>query len=165
LIFVLVRGGHQISANLCAFHFLRLNILPIIPPNTETHIPVKILSIDDSKMVHTIIRRALTPYDVVLVTAQDGLSGIQTARTERPDLILLDINMPEIDGIETLHRLKTDQDLAPIPVILLTAENSSDHQESAFETGAFMYLTKPFTNEVLLAAIGGVLTLQMRPTS
>jgi len=66
----------------------------------------KVLSIDDSKMVHMVVNRTLQPLNITVVTALNGQDGLDKARTEKPDVIILDITMPVMDGLETLAKLK-----------------------------------------------------------
>ena len=120
---------------------------------------MKILSVDDSKMVHMVIAKALKGYGVTHLTAPNGEEGLATAAREKPDLILLDITMPILNGLETLTRLKADPELAATPVVMLTAEGGADTQSFAFEQGVEKYLTKPFTEDVLIACIASIVAL------
>jgi DNA-binding response OmpR family regulator len=90
-------------------------------------------------------------YDVVFAT--DGLSTINTARTEMPDVIILDIGLPAGDGFVVMDRLKSMQPLASIPIIILTAMDPSSSKERALNAGAKFFFQKPFDNDELLAAI------------
>ncbi len=120
---------------------------------------MKILSIDDSKMVHMVVAKALRNHDVTHLTAMNGEEGLALAAQEQPGLILLDITMPVMTGMEALAKLKADAATSAIPVVMLTAEGGSDTQGQAFELGVSKYLTKPFTEEVLLGCIGGIVAL------
>ncbi|MFZ9964648.1 MAG: response regulator, partial [Terrimicrobiaceae bacterium] len=82
----------------------------------------KILSVDDSRMIHTLINKAFAPHDVQMVFASNGAEGLEAAEREKPDVILLDVTMPVMDGIECLTKLKATPSLKDIPVIMLTAE-------------------------------------------
>lgn len=114
----------------------------------------RVLSIDDSKMVHMVVAKALKPAEITLLTAVNGEEGIQKAEAEKPDLILLDVTMPVLDGIETLTRLKGIPSVKDIPVIMLSADGGSENIQRATELGALKFITKPFTADALLAGIG-----------
>ncbi len=88
-----------------------------------------------------------------------GAMALETAKLMPPDLILLDINMPEMDGYEVCSRLKTDAELAPIPVIFLSALSECPDKVQGFQVGGIDYITKPFQAEEVLARIEGQLEL------
>lgn len=119
----------------------------------------KILSVDDSKMVHMIIRKTMLPYDVEVLTAADGREGVQTATEQKPDLIILDATMPVMDGIEALAALKASDDTKGIPVVMLSADSSQDNMDKAIELGALTFISKPFSAEKLLEGIGPYIAL------
>jgi CheY-like chemotaxis protein/anti-anti-sigma regulatory factor len=122
----------------------------------------KILTVDDSKMIRTLVGRALKPFDVRIVEAEDGAKGLEAARSERPDLILLDVAMPVMDGLEALRHLKKDPALKSIPVIMLTAEASRERVLDIIREGANYYILKPFDREALLAQVGKMIPLTAR---
>ena len=92
-------------------------------------------------------------HDYEPVVAEDGQKGIDAARRQRPDLILCDVMMPEIDGYGVLQALQTDPSLAGIPFIFLTAKGEKDDLRSGMNLGADDYLTKPIANADLVQAI------------
>jgi CheY-like chemotaxis protein len=100
-----------------------------------------------------VVAKALKPIDVLIVTAVNGEEGIQKAVTEKPDLILLDVTMPVMDGIETLTRLKQLPGVKDIPVVMLSADGGNESVQRATELGALRFITKPFTAEALLSGI------------
>ncbi len=120
---------------------------------------MKILSVDDSKMVHMVIAKALRGHAITHLTALSGEEGVATATAEHPDLILLDITMPTMTGLEALALLKANPATAAIPVVMLTAEGGADTRDRAMELGVSDYLTKPFTEEILLTALSGIVQL------
>ncbi|HEY8965101.1 MAG TPA: response regulator [Candidatus Methylacidiphilales bacterium] len=120
---------------------------------------MKILSVDDSKMVHMVVAKALKNYDVVHVSAMNGEEGVAKATAEKPDLILMDITMPVMTGLEALAKLKADPGTASIPVVMLTAESATDTQTFAFEQGVEKYLTKPFGEDILIATLQSIVPL------
>jgi len=117
-------------------------------------IPPKILSIDDSKMIHRVIDKSFKPYECELFFAFNGQEGLAAAARELPNVIILDITMPVMDGFETLARLKADPTLKSIPVIMLTAEAGSENVLKIAKMGVRDYVVKPFTEEALLERVG-----------
>ncbi|MBN9297776.1 MAG: response regulator [Filimonas sp.] len=113
---------------------------------------IKILVIEDNEEVRDFIRLCLEPTYIV-TTACDGREGLNTAVTLLPDLIITDVMMPEIDGNELCQRLKTDERTSHIPVIMLTAKVAEAHQVEGLESGADVYLTKPFSIQILQSYI------------
>lgn len=122
----------------------------------------KILTVDDSKMIRTLVARALKLFDVQILEADNGAAGLEMARSERPDLILLDVAMPVMDGLEALRHLKGDPALKSIPVIMLTAEASRERVVDIIREGANYYILKPFDREALLAQVGKMIPLKAR---
>lgn len=120
----------------------------------------KILGIDDSKMIHTIIGRAFKNYDVQLFFASNGVEGLAVATRENPDLILLDVTMPVMDGVEALTKLKGDPVLKDIPVIMLTAEAGRENVVKIARIGVRDYIIKPFSEQGLIERVGRVVDLQ-----
>jgi DNA-binding response OmpR family regulator len=102
----------------------------------------KILIIDDEAEIRNVVRLGLTQHQVL--QAENGLQGLLTAVREKPDLILLDVNMPGIDGFEVCRRLRADDDLANVPVVFTTFQNSLSARLEGFDAGADDYLVKPF---------------------
>lgn len=119
----------------------------------------KVLSIDDSKMVHMIVTRALKPLDITVSSAVNGQEGIQKAEAEKPDLILLDVTMPVMDGIETLVKLKENPSTREIPVVMLSADGGKESIDRATQLGALRFISKPFTTDGLVGALNEVVAL------
>src|SRR5438034_10908224 len=92
-----------------------------------------------------------------VVTALDGEQAIERARAEKPDLIVLDIMMPKLDGYETCKALKSNPATKNIPVILLSAKGRNVDQKVGFEVGADDYITKPFSPRKLVERINAIL--------
>jgi len=125
-------------------------------------IPPKILSIDDSKMIHRVIDKSFKPYECELFFAFNGEEGLAAAARELPNVIILDITMPIMDGFETLARLKADPTLKSIPVIMLTAEAGSENVLKIAKMGVRDYVVKPFTEEALLERVGRFVKLNVK---
>jgi len=113
----------------------------------------KILVIEDEPEMRRNITTLLRYYDYDPVAAENGRQGIETARREKPDLILCDVMMPELDGHAVLQALQADATLARIPFIFLTAKGEKDDLRSGMNLGADDYLTKPVANADLVRAI------------
>ena len=122
----------------------------------------KILSVDDSKTVRRMLARVFQPYDCTLCEAANGEEGLAVAAREKPDLIVLDYNMPVMDGITMLRRLREDAALRNTPVIMLTAETSATNMAVAARLGARDYITKPFQEDRLVAKASRVIPLLPR---
>ena len=113
--------------------------------------PRTILLIDDDESLRRVMEYNLREDGYRVVTATDGRSGLDRFQAQAVDLVLTDVRMPEMDGMELLARLKTLQ--PDLPVIVLTAHGTIDSAVEAIKVGAFDYLTKPFSREQLLAAV------------
>jgi two-component system chemotaxis response regulator CheY len=114
--------------------------------------PRKVLVVDDSKLLHRMFEMMLRQYP--LVHAYDGREGLdRLAENKDVDLILLDVNMPRMNGLEFLATVKADASLAKIPVIIVTTEGANKDAEKGLAAGAAAYVKKPFRNEELLAVI------------
>jgi DNA-binding response OmpR family regulator len=109
----------------------------------------RILVVDDDPAITSLLRRGLSYEGYVVETASDGPEGLAAARDHPPDLVILDIMLPGLDGIEVLRRLRAVD--ARLPVLLLTARDAPADQVQGLEQGADDYVVKPFTFEVLLA--------------
>jgi two-component system cell cycle response regulator len=120
----------------------------------------KILTIDDSKINRMIVNKTFKDYQCTIMEATNGAEGLAIAGREKPDLILLDYNMPVMDGIETLTQLRGDPDLKSIPVIMLTTIASRETVVKIARLGVRDYLIKPYKEEVLLERVGRVVSLQ-----
>ncbi len=122
----------------------------------------KILSVDDSRTIRMIVSKAFKTYDCELFEAENGIEGLDLAAKEKPDLIILDITMPVMTGIEMLAKLKQDSDLKHIPVIMLTAESGKDNVMQIVKMGVKDYIVKPFKGEQLIDRAKYILALKPR---
>ncbi|KPJ55469.1 MAG: hypothetical protein AMS16_04245 [Planctomycetes bacterium DG_58] len=105
-----------------------------------------VLCVDDEDSILAALRRVLTPLGHCVLTASDGMQGVRTAQVEHPDLILLDLMMPDMDGFAVCKRLR-EVGLSDIPVVMLTGKDSGQDVISGYQEGAVYYITKPFRNE------------------
>ena len=117
----------------------------------------KILVVDDEIYIVHILDFSLGMEGYEVMTALDGEQGLEKARNERPDLIVLDIMMPRLDGYETCKMLKAGAETRNIPVILLSAKGRNVDQKVGFEVGADDYITKPFSPRKLVERINTIL--------
>jgi DNA-binding NarL/FixJ family response regulator len=113
----------------------------------------KILVIEDEPEMRRNITALLRYYDYEPIPAENGRVGVEAARREKPDLILCDVMMPELDGYGVLQALQTDASLGRIPFVFLTAKGEKDDLRSGMNLGADDYLTKPVANADLVRAI------------
>jgi two-component system sensor histidine kinase/response regulator len=120
----------------------------------------KVLVIDDTEEIRVIITESLNLYGFVTLAAEDGASGIEMARKHIPDLIICDINMPNIDGYATLTSLREEETTATIPFVFLSGATDKINMRRGMELGADDYLTKPFTHKELMAAVNARLEKQ-----
>lgn len=115
---------------------------------------MRVLLIDDEQFYFKLIRKMLKEADYTLEYAQSGSEGLAKISTFEPELIIVDLKLPEMDGFEILERLKRDPKFSLIPVIVITVKDELSEKLKAFELGADDYLVKPFQPEELVARMG-----------
>jgi len=125
----------------------------------------KILLIDDSKATRAIVAKTLASHECEILEAANGALGLEAARAHRPDLIILDMTMPVMDGAETLRALKTASELRPIPVIMLTANSNPEEKEQMKTLGATDYITKTQKPRLILECVISLIGLQAKPAA
>jgi signal transduction histidine kinase len=118
-----------------------------------------ILIVDDNPNNLSFLFDFLTELGFKILVARTGISALQKAEYSPPDLILLDVVMPEVDGFETCRRLKANDSTKEIPIIFMTALNSTEDKVKAFSVGAVDYVTKPIQNEEVLARVKAHLSI------
>jgi CheY-like chemotaxis protein len=104
----------------------------------------RILVVEDSAVIRRLIEVCLRAADLEIVTRDDGKSGLQAVGSESPDLVVLDIGLPGMDGWEVLDRIRRDESTKNIPVVVLTAHAEEESRRRANEGGADAFVTKPF---------------------
>lgn len=122
--------------------------------------PPCILIVDDQPMNVDILKTRLAVHGYELLTATDGAAALEIARAQQPDLILLDIMMPKIDGIEVCKRLKADTTLPFMPIIMVTAKADTKDIVTGLDAGADEYLTKPVDQAALVARVKSMLRIK-----
>ncbi|HEU5394549.1 MAG TPA: response regulator [Candidatus Methylomirabilis sp.] len=113
----------------------------------------KILVVDDEVHILKIIDYKLRTAGYTVIAAADGVEGLEKARAEQPDLILLDVMMPRMDGFQALEALKRDPATQGIPVFMLTVKGKEMDRLRGLQMGVAAYITKPFSPNALLARI------------
>jgi class 3 adenylate cyclase len=122
--------------------------------------PPRILVVDDNAANVDILRTRLLAHGYEVVTATDGEEAIEATREQLPDLILLDVMMPKLDGIEVCRRLRADTSLPFIPIVLVTAKSDPKDVVTALEAGGDEYLTKPVDHASLVARVKSMLRIK-----
>lgn len=141
----LVRSGQRVSAQVIAKR------------GGKSKERLTAMVVDDSVTVRKVTTRLLERKDIDVRTAKDGLEAMALLEEVIPDFILLDIEMPRMDGFEVVARVRKDERFKDIPVIMITSRAGEKHKERAFELGANQFLGKPYQEEVLFSAIDQVL--------
>lgn len=126
--------------------------------------PYTVLIVEDTPDIIRIIHMALRRHFKVMA-APDGLKGLELAERERPDLIVTDLMMPGIDGLELTRRIRKDPTLAHTPIVMLTARGALEDRVAGIETGVNAYLQKPFSAKELLSTVRSLLDLQAEQAS
>lgn len=122
----------------------------------------KILCIDDDRLLLALFSDALEAYAYQPLTATDGPSGIELAKKERPDLIILDVMMPKMSGFEVCRKMRADPDLKDTPIIIVTAMHDPNLNVKGFEAGANLAMRKPFGSKDLIKTIKTALALKAK---
>jgi two-component system, OmpR family, KDP operon response regulator KdpE len=113
----------------------------------------RILIVDDEPQILRALRINLTARQYDVVTAADGTQALHHAKTSRPDLIVLDLGLPDMDGVDVIRRLRT---WTPVPIVVLSGRSTSNDKVYALDAGADDYVTKPFSLDELLARVRAV---------
>jgi type IV pilus assembly protein PilB len=116
----------------------------------------KVLVVDDDRMIRMLVKLLLEKEGYDVIEGEHGVHAVELSRNERPDLLVLDLMMPQMDGFQALDRLRRDLSMATLPVIVLTAESGPDTERRVLELGADDYLVKPFEPGVLLSRVRAV---------
>jgi len=114
---------------------------------------IKVLYIEDNVLSLRLLERAFRQTTYTLISAIDGFNGIQTALETLPDLIMIDMNLPDISGIEVAQRLRKDALFDNVPLVAFTADNHLSTRQRCMEVGFSAYLTKPLSRSLLLRTI------------
>jgi len=120
------------------------------------------LAVDDSRSVRRILRKIFEPYVCEIIEAKNGKEGLDKVNIHRPDVILLDVSMPRMNGCRVLEKLKEDKELSSIPVIMLTADGGKKNMLKYMQLGAYAYLIKPFGSEEIVKIVSCLFPLEKK---
>ncbi|MBN9602562.1 MAG: response regulator [Afipia felis] len=112
-----------------------------------------ILTVDDSPSIRQMIKVVLGPAGHNVLEAGDGAQGLETAKSAKPDLVITDLNMPVMNGLELIKALRKQPSLLGLPIVFLTTESNDATKQEAKAAGATGWITKPFKPEQLLAVV------------
>jgi CheY-like chemotaxis protein len=115
--------------------------------------PATLLLCDDEPVLRMLVRATLESDEYAIVEASDGAESLDLARKLRPDIVVLDMMMPGRSGIDVLRELRSDPELASVPVVMLTARARTADREAALDAGADRYLAKPFSPLELISVV------------
>ena len=125
----------------------------------------KVLIVEDEANIRQLVKYNLEKESYQVIEAEDGLLGLRLAKAEKPDLVLLDLMLPQMDGLEVCRSLKGNQATAALPIIMLTAKSEEIDKVIGLELGADDYMTKPFSPRELVARVKAVLRRSQKETS
>lgn len=116
-----------------------------------------ILLVDDSTTVRKLLIRILKPAGFDILEAGDGIQALEVMAQEHVDLVVADLNMPHMDGIELVKMIRKQPEHADLPIVMLTTESDSEHRRKGLEAGANVYLVKPAPSHMILYKIQSLL--------
>jgi|ERR1051325_4138136 CheY-like chemotaxis protein len=117
----------------------------------------KVLLVDDSNTVLMMEKMILAKGSFEVITARDGVEGVAKAKSEKPDVILLDVMMPNMNGLDACAAIRADEAIAHIPIVMVTTRGEEQNIEAAFRNGCTDYVTKPINGVELLTKLGNIL--------
>ncbi len=125
----------------------------------------KILVVDDDPTSLRLLELILGKEGYQVVSASNGLEALRKARTESPDLLILDVMLPGFDGLEVCHRLRSEPDMAKLPILMLSAKQQKSDQDAASKVGANAFLPKPVNRTALLSKVAEFVGDQKDPNA
>src|SRR5262249_15647783 len=155
--FFRLKSDPRDSDTIGAAHQRRRGTAPHAAADTDGATMAKVLTVDDSKVVRTMVTKALKPFACEIVEAANGQEGVEAAARERFDLILLDVTMPVMDGLQALTAIRSNAATKPTPVIMLAAESAKDLAPDIIRLGVKGYIVKPFSAESFAREVAKVL--------
>ena len=114
---------------------------------------MKVIIVDDDHIFRMLLREILSTNRYQVIEASNGKEGFEKIKSEKPDIAVFDVSMPEMDEIELLNKVREDDEFFDLPIMMLTVKDSMEDQVKGFEYGADDYLAKPFDEEILLAKV------------
>jgi chemosensory pili system protein ChpA (sensor histidine kinase/response regulator) len=140
------------------------NAQPLVQaPVQEVKRTPLVMVVDDSITMRKVTSRVLENHALEVMTAQDGIDALENLHDRIPDLMLLDIEMPRMDGYELAEHVRADPRLKHIPIVMITSRAGQKHRKKAREAGANAYLTKPYQEAELVAKVGEMLNMKLEP--
>lgn len=124
----------------------------------------KVLVVDDEVFIRKMIEVRLKAAGVAVIEAENGIEGVKMASSERPDLIIMDVMMPKMDGFQACEAIRSDPDISGTPILMLTARGQMVDVERAMALGILEYITKPFSPKELAEKVVGILNAVRRET-
>jgi CheY-like chemotaxis protein len=128
-------------------------------PEAPQSMTKKILLVDDAMMIVMLEKKILAKEGFELITAKDGQEALEKVAAEQPDLVVMDVNMPRLTGLEACARLRQDDATRGLPVILVTTKGAEDDLEAGYRSGCSDYVTKPIDSVELITKVRGLLGL------
>ena len=125
--------------------------------NNETAAPLKVLVVEDFEDTRSLMRLELEKRGFRVIEATDGEQGVEAATRERPDIIIMDIGLPVMDGIEATRRIRADNSMRDVLIVALTAHHETEYRAQALAAGCDAYLTKPVDFDWLIDLLGRLL--------
>jgi chemosensory pili system protein ChpA (sensor histidine kinase/response regulator) len=135
---------------------------PVTAKPQESRQPL-VMVVDDSITMRKVTSRVLENHSLEVLTAQDGVDAVEKLHDRVPDLMLLDIEMPRMDGYELLQHVRADARLRHVPVVMITSRAGQKHRKKARDAGANDYLTKPYQEPELVEKVGELLNMELMP--
>ena len=135
---------------------------PVVAPREESRQPL-IMVVDDSITMRKVTSRVLENHSLEVMTAQDGVDAIEKLHDCVPDLMLLDIERPRMDGYQLLEHVRSDARLRHVPVVMITSRAGQKHRRKARSAGANAYLTKPYQEAELVEQVSEILEMDLTP--
>jgi chemosensory pili system protein ChpA (sensor histidine kinase/response regulator) len=120
-----------------------------------------VMVVDDSITVRKVTQRHLQKRGIDVLLAKDGVEAVELLRDQVPDVMLVDIEMPRMDGYELTSRVRSDSRLKEVPIIMITSRAGDKHRDKAFALGVNEYMTKPYQEEELFARINSLLPVHL----
>lgn len=125
--------------------------------------PIRVLIVEDNEDNQDLMRFLLERAGYEVMSAENGLAGIQAAKRDKPDIILMDLSLPELDGWSAARQIKADPDVADIPLIAVTAHTLPGDRRKALDAGFDVYISKPINIHMFDSTVGKVLEEKRKP--
>ena len=150
---VVILDPHAMIRKEAALVSYQPQVLPLTMPEADTVDETTVMVVDDSVTVRKVTSRFLEREGYTVVTAKDGADALMQLQDKLPDIMLLDIEMPRMDGFEVAKNIRSSSRLKHIPIIMITSRTGDKHRDRALSLGVNKYLGKPYQEDVLLSNI------------